>query len=234
MDGQVSVVVADDAALMREAFAAVLERDGFHVAAQVGNAEELHRAVAEVRPGLAVVDVRMPPEHRFEGLRAAVRIRREHPGTGVLVLSAHIETHYLPALLSGGARGVGYLLKERVAGIDAFLDAARRVAAGGCVIDPQVVDRMLSGQRHAAILDELSDREREILALMAQGRSNQAICRLLVLTKKTVESHVRSILIKLRLPQEADDHRRVLAVLAYLAPWTEQSYRAGLPPEQSP
>ncbi|MFC7614381.1 response regulator transcription factor [Actinokineospora soli] len=130
VDGQLSVVVADDAALMREAFAALLDRGGFRVAAQVGDAEELHRAVAEVRPDLVVVDVRMPPEHRVEGLRAAVRIRGEHPGTGVLVLSAHIETHYLPALLSGGARGVGYLLKERVAGIDAFLDAARRVAGG--------------------------------------------------------------------------------------------------------
>jgi len=234
VDSQVSVVVADDAVLMREALASLLERDGFTVAAQAGDADELRRAVALVRPDVVVVDVRMPPHHRFEGLHAAVEIRRERPGTGVLVLSQHVETHYLPTLLSGGARGVGYLLKERVAGIGAFLDAVRQVAAGGCVVDPHVVSRMLTSQRRAAALDGLSEREREILALMAQGRSNQAICRQLVLTKKTVETHVRNILQRLDLPPEPDDHRRVLAVLTYLGPWTEQAYRAGLPATQQP
>lgn len=223
------MVLADDAALMREALAGLLERDGFVVAAQARDADELRRAVARVRPDVVVVDVRMPPEHRFEGLHAAVAIRRDHPGTGVLVLSQHVETHYLAVLLSGSARGVGYLLKERVAGIDGFLAAVRQVAAGGCVVDPQVVSLMMRTQRRAAAVDGLSEREREILALMAQGRSNQAICRQLVLTKKTVESHVRNILLRLDLPPEPEDHRRVLAVLTYLAPWTEQAYRAGLP-----
>lgn len=229
MDSRPTVVLADDAVLLREALAGLLERDGFEVAAQAGDVAELHSAVARVRPDVAVVDVRMPPTHRFEGLHAAVEIRRDYPGTGVLVLSQHVETHYLPALLSANARGVGYLLKERVAGIDAFLDAVRQVVAGGCVVDPQIVGRLLRGQRRAASIDELSEREREILALMAQGRSNQAICRQLVLTKKTVESHVRNIMLRLNLPPEPDDHRRVLAVLSYLGPWSEQAYRAALP-----
>jgi DNA-binding NarL/FixJ family response regulator len=232
VDNQLSVVIADDAVLMREALASLLARDGFTVAAQAGDADELHRAVARVRPDVVVVDVRMPPEHRFEGLHAAVRIRREYSGTGVVVLSQHVETHYLSTLMAGGARGVGYLLKERVAGIDAFLTAVRQVAAGGCVVDQQVVHRMLGGQRRAAAMANLSEREREILSLIAQGRSNQAICRQLVLTKKTVESHVRSILLRLDLPPEPDDHRRVLAVLSYLGPWSEQAYRAGLPTAQ--
>jgi DNA-binding NarL/FixJ family response regulator len=163
-----------------------------------------------------------------------MEIRRTHPQTGVLVLSQYVESHYLPALLGGRPRGVGYLLKERVPGIDAFIEAVRSVAAGGCVIDPAVVSRLMQAQRHREPLDRLTDREREILALIAQGRSNQAICRELSLTARTVESHVRHILHRLDLPPEPDDHRRVLAVLTYLRPWSEEVYRAGLPsPEQA-
>jgi DNA-binding NarL/FixJ family response regulator len=229
VDGPVSVVLADDAVLMREALADLLARQGFQVLAQVGDAENLRRAVDLHRPDVAIVDVRMPPDHRTEGLRAAAEIRRAHPGVGVLVLSQHVESYYLASLLAGRPQGVGYLLKERVPGIDAFVDAVREVAAGGCVVDPAVVSQLMGAQRHPEPLDRLTDREREILALIAQGRSNQAICRELVLTTKTVESHVRHILTRLDLPPQPDDHRRVLAVLTYLRPWSEQAYRAGLP-----
>jgi DNA-binding NarL/FixJ family response regulator len=234
VDGSVTVVLAEDAVLVREALADLLTRHGFDVLAQVGDAEGLRRAVDRHRPHVAVVDVRMPPDHRVEGLRAATEIRGTHPEIGVLVLSQYVESHYLPALLGGRPRGVGYLLKERVPGIDAFVDAVRRVAAGGCVIDPAVVTQLMNAQRHREPLDRLTGREREILALMAQGRSNQAICRELSLTAKTVESHVRHILTRLDLPPQPDDHRRVLAVLTYLRPWSEEMYRAGLPsPEQA-
>ncbi|XVS68224.1 response regulator transcription factor [Actinosynnema sp. CA-299493] len=213
-----TVVLADDAVLVREALADLLSGRGFRVLAQVGDAEELHAAVAEHHPDVVVVDVRMPPGYRLEGLRAAVEIRARHPGTGVLVLSQHVESHYLPALLGGDARGAGYLLKERVAGAAAFVDAVRQVAEGGCVLDQEVVTRMMRTRRRKDPLDGLSDREREILSLMAQGRSNQAICRLLVVTKKTVETHVRNIFTRLDLLPQPDDNRRVLAVLAYLRP----------------
>jgi len=226
------VVLADDAVLVREALANLLTRHGFDVVAQVGDADRLRQAVDVHRPHVAIVDVRMPPGHRLEGLRAAADIRQAHPQVGVLVLSQHVESHYLPALLGGRPRGVGYLLKERVPGIDAFIDAVRRIASGGCVIDPAVVAQLMSAQRHREPLDRLTEREREILGLMAQGRSNHAIGRELCLTVKTVESHVRNILTRLDLPPEPDDHRRVLAVLTYLRPWSEQTYRAGLPPPQ--
>lgn len=229
-----TVVLADDALLLREALADLLSRNGFQVLAQVGDAEALHAAVVAHRPDVVVVDVRMPPEHRLEGLRAAVAIRHEYPGTGVLVLSQHVESQYLPALLGSDARGVGYLLKERVAGATAFVDAVRQVATGRCVVDPQVVTRMMRASRRNDPLERLSDREREILALMAQGRSNQAICTQLTLTKKTVETHVRNIFTRLDLLPETDDNRRVLAVLTYLRPWSEQTYRAGLPTEHQP
>jgi DNA-binding NarL/FixJ family response regulator len=229
-----TVILADDALLLREALADLLSRNGFHVIAQVGDAEALHRAVAGQRPDVVVVDVRMPPEHRLEGLRAAVDLRRQHPGMGVLVLSQHVESQYLPALLGGNARGVGYLLKERVAGAGAFVDAVRAVATGGCVVDQQVVATMMRARRGDDPLARLSDREREILALIAQGRSNQAICNQFRLTKKTVETHVRNIFTRLDLLPEDDDNRRVLAVLSYLRPWSEAAYRAGLPIERQP
>jgi DNA-binding NarL/FixJ family response regulator len=217
--GDITVVLADDAVLLREMLAGLLEQHGFRVLAQVGDAESLRRAVAEVRPDVAVADVRMPPDRRLAGLRAAVEIRSAFPQVGVLLLSPRLGSHHLSGLLSRGARGVGYLLKERIAGIDAFLDAVRRVAAGGCVVDKQVASQVAHGGRHNDPLDGLTEREREILGLIAQGRSNQAICRQLTLTRKTVETHVRNILLRLDLPPEPDDHRRVLAVLAYLRPW---------------
>jgi DNA-binding NarL/FixJ family response regulator len=224
-----TVVLADDALLLREALADLLSRNGFRVLAQVGDAEALLAAVAGHRPDVVVVDVRMPPEHRLEGLRAAVEIRRAHPGTGVLVLSQHVESEYLPELLGDDACGAGYLLKERVAGASAFAAAVRLVATGGCVVDQQVVAGMMSNRRRDDPLARLSEREREILALMAQGRSNQAICQHFRLTKKTVETHIRNIFTRLDLPPELDANRRVLAVLTYLRPWSEQTYRAGLP-----
>jgi DNA-binding NarL/FixJ family response regulator len=225
----ITVVLADDAVLVREALANLLTHNGFRVLAQVGDADGLHRTLESVSPDVVVVDIRMPPDHRLEGLRAAVEIRRTRPEIAVLVLSQHVESYYLPTLLGGNARRIGYLLKERVAGVDAFLDAVRAVAAGGCVVDPAVVTQLIRARRHGDAVAGLTEREREILALIAQGRSNHAICRQLVLTKKTVESHVRNILQRLDIPQEPDDHRRVLAVLTYLRPWSEQAYRAGLP-----
>jgi DNA-binding NarL/FixJ family response regulator len=209
-----SVVLADDAVLFREAVAEVLRTAGFDIRAQVGDAAALHSAVGRVRPDLAVVDIRLPPTHELEGLRAAVEIRRDHPGVGVLVLSQHVETRLVGMLVGGSARGVGYLLKERVCGIDAFVDAARDVASGGCRLDPEIA-RLLTRPGDDR-LARLSEREHQILSLIAEGRSNQAICERLVLTKKTVETHIRHILVRLDLQPEPADHRRVLAVLEYL------------------
>jgi DNA-binding NarL/FixJ family response regulator len=210
------VVLVDDAVLLREALARLLTDAGCTVLAQAGDIAGLHAALRTHRPDLVVLDIRLPPDQRLEGLHAAVELRRADRGLGVLLLSQHVETQLLPALLAGGTRGLGYLLKERVAGIEAFLDAVRTVAAGGCVLDPQIVGRLMTDRRRAQPLARLTDREREILSLMAQGRSNQAISRHLVLTGKTVETHVRNILLRLDLPPEPDDHRRVLAVLHYL------------------
>ncbi|WP_131745828.1 response regulator transcription factor [Frankia sp. Cppng1_Ct_nod] len=213
--GVTRVVLADDASLFRTALAELLERDGYAIVAQAGNADELLDAVERHRPDIAVVDIRMPPTHRLEGLRAAVLLRQRHPGTGVLVLSQHLEVAHLDELVGHTARGVGYLLKDRVTGPD-FLDAVRRVAADGCAFDPEVVPLLVGGRSRRDELAELSPRERQVLALMAQGRSNNAIADELHLTTRTVETHVRNVFQRLTLPDEAEHNRRVLAVLAYL------------------
>jgi len=211
----VRIVIAEDTVLLREGLAGLLEDAGHEVVARVGEADALMATVAEHEPDLAVVDVRMPPDYEDEGMRAAAEIRRSYPRTAVLVLSQHVETrHALELVATGG--GFGYLLKHRVLDVDDFLDAARRVCEGGSALDPEVVATLVSQQRHEVALDELTPREREVLALMAEGLTNAAIAKKLWLTERTVETHVRSILSKLGLPLSGDDHRRVLAVLTYL------------------
>jgi len=220
------VVLADDAPLVRTAIGVLLRQHGLQVVAEVGDRPALWEAVVSTQPDVAVVDVRMPPTHRLEGLEAAIQVRATFPQVGVLVLSQYLESRYLTTLLGGSARGVGYLLKERVAGAGDFIDAVQRVAGGGCAVDPEVVSVMLASRRDDP-LQRLTAREREVLALMAQGRSNQAISEQLFLTPKTVESHVRSIFLRLDLPPEPDTHRRVLAVLAYLRPASATPPAAG-------
>jgi DNA-binding NarL/FixJ family response regulator len=210
------VVLADDSVLLREGIARLLSDAGFDVVGQAGDAEDLLRKVGAHRPDVAVVDVRMPPTNTDEGLRAALDIRSQHPGTGVLVLSQYIEARYAMDLLSDSAEGVGYLLKDRVSDIERFTDAVRRVAEGGSALDPEVVSQLLGRRRDQDPLGELTAREREVLGLMAEGRSNHAIADQLVITERAVEKHVTSIFRKLRLTPTAEDHRRVLAVLAFL------------------
>jgi DNA-binding NarL/FixJ family response regulator len=210
------VVIADDAVLFRAGLARVLEAAGIEVAAQVGDAEQLLARVRADPPAAVVVDIRMPPSHTREGLDAAQRIRAEHPEVGVLVLSQYVEPHHAMQLLQDGARGVGYLLKDRVSDVSEVVDAVRRVAAGGSVIDPEVVAQLVSRRRTHDPIQQLSERERQVLALMAEGRSNQAIGERLFLSPKTVEAHVHSIFTRLDLHAAPDDHRRVLAVLAFL------------------
>jgi len=209
-------MVADDAALFRAGIARLLADAGFDVTAEVGDAAALLAAVEEEPPDAVVVDIRMPPTHTTEGLEAARVLTASHPGVGVLVLSAHVEPHYAMRLVESGATGTGYLLKERVADAGELADAVRRVAAGGVVIDPGVVAQLVGRRRVRNPLDALSEREREVLAVMAEGRSNQAICERLFLSPKTVEAYVRNVFTKLDLHQAADANRRVLAVLAYL------------------
>jgi serine/threonine-protein kinase len=212
----IRIVLADDAVLLREALAGALAAAGFEVVGQAGDVAELLPLVDRVRPDLVVLDVRMPPTHTTEGLEAARRLRADHPGIAILVLSQYVETRHAVDLLREDPSGIGYLLKDRVTRVADLADAVRRVAAGGSVIDPDVVARLLGRPRRHSPLDELTPREREILELMAQGRSNQAIATLLGLELKTVEGHVRAIFGKLGLEPAAEDHRRVLAVLAWL------------------
>jgi DNA-binding NarL/FixJ family response regulator len=211
----VRVVLAEDAVLLREGLAGLLHRFDFQVLASVGDAEALKTAVAEHAPDLVITDIRMPPSYTDEGLHAAVELRRAHPQLAVVVLSQYVQHSYVADLLdSAGGRGVGYLLKDRVADVEDFIVSLRRVAAGGTAVDPQVISQLVRRRRDP--LSSLSPREREVLALIAEGHSNTAIARRLVVTEAAVGKHVRSILAKLHLPQTDDTNRRVLAVLAYL------------------
>ncbi|MEH6375224.1 response regulator transcription factor [Streptomyces sp. KLMMK] len=208
-------VIAEDSVLLRVGLVKVLEAAGFDVVAETGDAEALLAAMEEHRPGLAVLDVRMPPGFTDEGVRAALVIRKQWPDTAVLLLSQYVEERYAADLLSGDTRGVGYLLKERVADVEEFIDALRRVAAGGTALDPQVVSQLLL-RRHSDPLDRLTPRERDVLELMASGRSNAGIAEGLVVSESAVAKHINSILAKLDLPKADADHRRVLAVLRFL------------------
>ena len=209
------VVIAEDAALFRAGLVRLLEDRGHQVCAEAGDGDALLDAVAQHHPDVAVVDVRMPPTHTDEGLRAAITLRRDHPGTGVLVLSQYIETRYATRLLAGDAAGVGYLLKDRVADVAEFAEAVARVASGGTALDPEVVSQLVRSS-HAGGLAALTAREREVLALMAEGRSNAGIAAALVVSASVVEKHVASIFGKLGLPPSEADNRRVLAVLRYV------------------
>jgi DNA-binding NarL/FixJ family response regulator len=213
---QLRVVVADDSVLLREGLVRLLEEGGCDVVAQAGDAEDLLRKTRAHKPDVAVIDVRMPPDNTDDGLRAALTLRSEQPQTGVLVLSQYIEEQYAMELIGDGAEGVGYLLKERVTDIDTFVDAVKAVAGGRSVLDPQVVGRLLRRHRDEDPLESLSAREREVMGLMAEGRSNNAIAERLVVSDRAVEKHVTSIFSKLRLPPAEEDHRRVLAVLRFL------------------
>ena len=210
------VVVADDSVLLREGIVRLLEEAGFEVVGQAGDAEDLLRKVSAHHPDVAIVDVRMPPTNTDDGLRAALQMRTEHPEVAVLVLSQYVEEGYANELLAASAEGVGYLLKDRVADVERFVDAVRRVAAGGSALDPEVVSRLLGRRRRDDPLEEITPREREVLTLMAEGRSNHAIAEQMVVTERAVEKHVTSIFGKLGLAPAAEDHRRVLAVLTYL------------------
>jgi DNA-binding NarL/FixJ family response regulator len=209
-------VIADDSLLLREGVSRVLTDAGIEVAASVGDADALRRVVATEKPDVAIVDVRMPPTQTDEGSQAAAVIRERHPEVGILMLSQTIETHTALRLFGERPEGFGYLLKDRVLEIDDFVEAVKRVARGGTAMDPQVVSQLVGKKREDDPIDDLSVREREVLELMAEGRSNAGICSKLFLSPKTVETHVSSIFNKLRLAQAPDDHRRVLAVLAYL------------------
>jgi DNA-binding NarL/FixJ family response regulator len=208
------VVLADDSVLLREGLARLLEEDGFEIVGQAANADELMLKVRSWKPDVAIIDIRMPPTHTDEGLRAAQEIRSEHPDVGVLVLSQYVEAAYALELLQGSAEGVGYLLKDRVANVEEFAAAVRRVGEGGSALDPAIVSSLLG--RHRGPLDDLTTRERQVLEAMAEGLSNAAIAARLVVTERAVEKHVTNIFLKLRLPASPEAHRRVLAVLAFL------------------
>ncbi len=209
------IVIAEDTVLLREGVAGLLEDAGHAVVARVGDAEMLLAVVAEHDPDLAIVDVRMPPTYEDEGMLAAVEIRKRHPATAVLVLSQHVESRHAVELVGSGG-GFGYLLKDRILDVDEFLEAAERVCRGGSALDPEVVKQLLSPPQDGEALATLTPREREVLGLMAEGKTNAGIAKKLWLTEKTVETHVSSILGKLDLPPDADTHRRVLAVVTFL------------------
>jgi DNA-binding NarL/FixJ family response regulator len=211
------VAVADDSVLLREGIVKLLESEGFEVVGQSGTADDLMLKVRSYSPDVAIVDIRMPPTHTDEGLRAAQEIREKHPGTGVLVLSQYVEAEYALELLADSAEGVGYLLKDRVSDIADFASAVRRVGEGGSALDPAIVSQLVGRRRKDDPIDALTPREREVLELMAEGRSNRAIAERLFVTERAVEKHVTSIFSKLRLSASSDDHRRVLAVLALLS-----------------
>jgi DNA-binding NarL/FixJ family response regulator len=210
------VVIADDSVLLREGLSRLLEESGFEVAGQAGDADDLLRKVGAHKPDVAVVDVRMPPTHTDEGLRAAIEVRRQLPGAPVLVLSQYVEESYATDLVADRVGAVGYLLKDRVVDVEEFLDGLQRVAGGGTVLDSDVVSQLLVGRRDP--LSTLTPREREVLALMAEGRTNTAICQRLVVSEGAVEKHIGNIFAKLGLAPSESDHRRVMAVLAYLRP----------------
>jgi DNA-binding NarL/FixJ family response regulator len=218
MSKPLRVVIAEDAAVLRDGLVQLLADRGFEIVAAVADADALRRAVtaAAEPPDVAVIDIRMPPTHTDEGLRAAIDLRRDHPEMAVLVFSQYIETRYAAELLASRSDGIGYLLKDRVAHVSEFVDALTRVAAGGTALDPEVVSQLLGASRRADRLDVLTPREREVLALMAEGRSNTAIATTLVISSRAVEKHIANIFTKLDLPLSDTDHRRVLAVLRYL------------------
>jgi DNA-binding NarL/FixJ family response regulator len=210
------IVIAEDAAVIRAGLAEILTDRGHEIVAAVGDAKALTEAVAAHQPDVAIVDVRMPPGHTDEGLRAAIAIRRDHPGVGILVFSQYIETRYAADLLATRPGGVGYLLKDRVADVGEFTGAIDRIAAGGTALDPEVVSGLLNASRHTSTLAALTAREHDVLALMAEGRSNSAIADRIAVSERAVEKHISNIFSKLGLPPSDSDHRRVLAVLAYL------------------
>jgi DNA-binding NarL/FixJ family response regulator len=212
---QTRVVLADDDVLLREGIASLLELSGFRVVGRAGDAAELIDLVREHHPDLAIVDIRMPPDHQTEGLEAARVIREEFPQTAILVLSVHADVEHAMELLASG-QGIGYLLKSRVTDVDEFIDALSRIARGGSVVDPALVQELVAARHRNDPLDALSPREREVLALMAEGRSNTGIAHRLWVTEGTVEKHVSSILMKLHVPETEDDHRRVRAVITFL------------------
>ncbi len=211
----VRVALADGDVLLREGLASLLERSGFEVVGQAGDAEQLLVIVALHKPDIAIIDIRMPPDHAVEGLDAARRIRQEFPSVAILVLSAHVEVEHAMELLGGG-EGVGYLLKSRVTAVTDFIETVERIARGGSVVDPGLVHELVAARRRKDPLDVLTPREREVLALMAEGYSNAGIARRLFVSEGTVEKHVHSILPKLQIPETGDDHRRVLAVITFL------------------
>jgi len=220
------VIIADDEVLLREGLASLLERAGYQLVGQAGDGSELLRLVREHRPDLAIVDIRMPPTRSTEGLEAAAVIREEFPETAILILSAHVEIAHAMTLLAGGSRS-GYVLKSRVTDIDEFLETLERVCRGGSAVDPSLVQALVAARTVDDPLEPLTPREREVLALMAEGRSNAGISRRLWVTEGTVENHVHNIMAKLRLPETDDDHRRVLAVITFLRPSLREPDRAG-------